>query len=277
MRWPCVIVAMLAGVARADREDGLRLDLDRLESLVASLADTIASQGATIATQSARLAALETRGADEASQTAGCMHLDPRIQSLPDSARRGSGAPPREAREEKEQRRQQRRRRTTSYGANADDDLSELPGVALLADDSTKTMQCVGSFEVFGDFVVHGRVFVHNFTRVYSPPTPAPTLSTSPTLIPTSQPTVLPSVSLAPTASPPLMDRGVDPPHHIDGLLISRLLLECEGDCDSDSDCEGALRCFQRDDSRKIPGCRQGGSLGDHEGWDYCYDIGKAG
>lgn len=51
----------------------------------------------------------------------------------------------------------------------------------------------------------------------------------------------------------------------------------CEGDCDSDDDCAGALTCFQRDSpglfgSRTlVPGCAAGGA-GDISDFDYCYD-----
>lgn len=30
---------------------------------------------------------------------------------------------------------------------------------------------------------------------------------------------------------------------------------KCQGDCDSDSQCEGGLKCFQRDGREKVPGC----------------------
>jgi hypothetical protein len=38
---------------------------------------------------------------------------------------------------------------------------------------------------------------------------------------------------------------------------------ECEGDCDSDSQCSGNLECFQRDESDEIPGCGGGGRRGE--------------
>ena len=47
-------------------------------------------------------------------------------------------------------------------------------------------------------------------------------------------------------------------------------MIACEGDCDADSNCAGALKCFQRNDKRKIPGCKTGS--GDRNGWDYCYN-----
>ena len=43
---------------------------------------------------------------------------------------------------------------------------------------------------------------------------------------------------------------------------------KCQSDCDSDNQCAGDLRCFQREAYEPIPGCAGAGS----EGWDYCYD-----
>ena len=46
----------------------------------------------------------------------------------------------------------------------------------------------------------------------------------------------------------------------------------CEGDCDRDGDCQGALRCFQRDSrSERVPGCTPGGTGDTYEDRDYCY------
>lgn len=42
----------------------------------------------------------------------------------------------------------------------------------------------------------------------------------------------------------------------------------CEGDCDRDSECEGDLVCFQRNDLTPIPGCAGVG----HSGDDICYN-----
>ena len=46
-----------------------------------------------------------------------------------------------------------------------------------------------------------------------------------------------------------------------------KLLNECEGDCDSDSDCAGDLKCFQRSGTEPVPGCKGTGRTGS----DYCY------
>ena len=37
---------------------------------------------------------------------------------------------------------------------------------------------------------------------------------------------------------------------------------KCQGDCDSDSECEGGLKCFQRNGREKVPGC-SGSTLND--------------
>jgi len=60
-----------------------------------------------------------------------------------------------------------------------------------------------------------------------------------------------------------LSDQGIDPKPQ---------LQECTGDCDKDSGCVGALKCFQRKEFEPVPGCSGQGV----EGWDYCYDPDKA-
>merc|ERR1712127_1090496 len=60
--------------------------------------------------------------------------------------------------------------------------------------------------------------------------------------------------------APPLIDFGTSP-------AASELPLGlCEGDCDSNSDCEEGLICFQRDGLTPVPGCL-GDGLPDY---DYC-------
>ena len=54
-----------------------------------------------------------------------------------------------------------------------------------------------------------------------------------------------------------LTDLGVNP---------STLLGVCEGDCDTDANCEAGLVCFQRSASEPVPGCSGDGSAN----WDYC-------
>ena len=69
-----------------------------------------------------------------------------------------------------------------------------------------------------------------------------------------------------------ITDKGAD------GCTVSQLCAKCEGDCDTDNDCQGDLKCYQRTSSDAIvPGCSSTGyvktSLGDH---DYCYSSGDA-
>jgi hypothetical protein len=44
-------------------------------------------------------------------------------------------------------------------------------------------------------------------------------------------------------------------------------LAACEGDCDSDTDCQGDLICHQRGASERVPGCTGTG----YSGKDYCH------
>jgi len=46
-------------------------------------------------------------------------------------------------------------------------------------------------------------------------------------------------------------------------------LQACEGDCDSDDDCAGDLKCFKRKSAPLVPGCSGTPRLN----IDYCYDI----
>lgn len=47
--------------------------------------------------------------------------------------------------------------------------------------------------------------------------------------------------------------------------------VECEGQCQSDSDCRGNLRCFIRPDLTPIPGCSQ--SFLGISGRNYCFEV----
>ena len=51
------------------------------------------------------------------------------------------------------------------------------------------------------------------------------------------------------------------------GVNTAGQLGRCEGDCDTDSGCQGDLKCFQRDASENVPGCSGGGGTA----YDYCY------
>jgi len=61
------------------------------------------------------------------------------------------------------------------------------------------------------------------------------------------------------TPQPEIIDHVVDPSWKL-GL--------CEGDCDTDENCQSGLECFQREGYTSVPGCVGGGS----EKWDYCYN-----
>ena len=47
---------------------------------------------------------------------------------------------------------------------------------------------------------------------------------------------------------------------------------ECEGDCDSDSDCAPGLACFMRSGYEAVPGCNGEGGLRDVWDKDICYN-----
>jgi len=85
----------------------------------------------------------------------------------------------------------------------------------------------------------------------------APTKSPAPTRSPTKSPSVGPSIWTTPklmfVRNPPRSPLGV-----------------CEGDCDDDDECEGNLKCFQRERRfQPVPGCEMGGD--DDNESDYCY------
>ena len=65
--------------------------------------------------------------------------------------------------------------------------------------------------------------------------------------------------------SPPLKSYGSNPPAHLFPLG------ECEGDCDSDNDCDTGLKCFQRNSFDPVPGC----SGNDSSRTDYCIRSGS--
>ena len=46
---------------------------------------------------------------------------------------------------------------------------------------------------------------------------------------------------------------------------------ECQGDCDSDGDCEEGLLCLQRSGFDDVPGCKGEGGSRDMYGKDICY------
>lgn len=58
-----------------------------------------------------------------------------------------------------------------------------------------------------------------------------------------------------------LSGRDVDSPSN---------LKACSGECDYDSECAAGLKCFQRSNGEKIPGCK---GAGGGRTWDYCYSA----
>lgn len=56
---------------------------------------------------------------------------------------------------------------------------------------------------------------------------------------------------------------------NLNGKTKPGSLEACIGECDHDKDCKAGLKCFQRQNGEKIPGCVGKGSGKD---WGYCYD-----
>ena len=54
------------------------------------------------------------------------------------------------------------------------------------------------------------------------------------------------------------------------GCTAKKKCSECRGDCDSDKDCQTGLKCHQRNNKMKVPGCKSGGK-GDANTYDFCY------
>ena len=47
---------------------------------------------------------------------------------------------------------------------------------------------------------------------------------------------------------------------------------KCQGDCDTDAECVGDLKCYQRTSSSDVvPGCSTGGYVKTQKDHDYCY------
>lgn len=88
-----------------------------------------------------------------------------------------------------------------------------------------------------------------------------------PSKAPTDNPTTFPTKS--PTKAPTIVPPLVFVANNID--FQTNPLLQCQGDCDTDSDCQGPLICYQRTKGQPVPGCY--GNDYDSE-TDYCTFIG---
>ncbi|KAL7513195.1 hypothetical protein ACHAXN_010414 [Cyclotella atomus] len=102
-----------------------------------------------------------------------------------------------------------------------------------------------------------------------------------PSAIGSSSPTMrgsrMPVQSLPPNSLTPSSTGGGDLPSlefvGVTGCSITSPCDTCQGDCASDLECQGSLKCFKRADGMKnqVPGCAVGGK-GDIAGADYCHD-----
>jgi hypothetical protein len=99
----------------------------------------------------------------------------------------------------------------------------------------------------------------------------------SPTIAPTIlQPTFVPRDTPSNFPPAPMSSTGTAlPAVQFVALNPKNVLAICEGDCDSDADCEGTLKCFQRNNGDEktylIPGCAE--PLGINTGIDICYNA----
>jgi hypothetical protein len=81
-------------------------------------------------------------------------------------------------------------------------------------------------------------------------------------------PTALPAELSVPSPNPSFFPRPVGPAKAV-ATGVGRPLMECEGDCDNDSDCGPGLYCFQRTAGMiPVPGCAGGET--DSTETDYC-------
>jgi len=92
----------------------------------------------------------------------------------------------------------------------------------------------------------------------------------SASVYPSAVPSVLPSTtpSSMPITTPSQPDITYVGECGNNGLLCK----QCEGDCDSDSGCEGNLICKQRGGIEPVPGCKGEGGSNDKFAKDICYD-----
>jgi len=70
----------------------------------------------------------------------------------------------------------------------------------------------------------------------------------------------------------PILDKGAD-----GGCTANKPCPVCHGDCDSDNDCTGDYKCFQRTEKKTVvPGCADSGYVKSTSDHDYCYNPADA-
>jgi Leucine-rich repeat (LRR) protein len=78
-------------------------------------------------------------------------------------------------------------------------------------------------------------------------------------------------ISANSTDSPPVTPGNGPTLQYVGEPPFPFLLQECQGDCDSDWQCDYGLNCFKRWDDKPIPGCEGAGGASDIYSVDYCY------
>lgn len=93
-----------------------------------------------------------------------------------------------------------------------------------------------------------------------APITPAPTSS------PITSSPITPYPTYSPTIDPPLLTKA----NNLGSIFGPGMYTECQGDCDTHSDCLGDnYMCFYRDDNEVVPGCDNESAV---QGVDYCVE-----
>lgn len=100
-------------------------------------------------------------------------------------------------------------------------------------------------------------------------PTPVPVSTSSPSSRGPRTPTVVA------TTSPPSQSPTREGPtiKYTQECSNGNRCERCKGDCDSDNDCRGALKCYYRSGFEPVPGCIGEGGSNDRAGMDVCYST----
>jgi len=99
-----------------------------------------------------------------------------------------------------------------------------------------------------------------------NPPVSAAPITSTPTSTPITDSPITPYPTYSPTIDPPLLTKA----NNLGSIFGPGMYTECQGDCDTHSDCLGDnYMCFYRDDDELVPGCDNDSSVG---GVDYCVE-----
>ena len=101
---------------------------------------------------------------------------------------------------------------------------------------------------------------------VSAAPTTSAPITATPTLSPITSAPITPYPTYSPTIDPPLLTKA----NNLGSIFGPGMYTECQGDCDTHSDCLGDnYMCFYRDDNEVVPGCDNDSAV---RGIDYCVE-----